>query len=475
MGGDRWRHRQLPRGGRVPRGRRPRRGFPLPAARHHPEPRPHQGMAVRRAAGQGVHHQLVVRVRRGGPRGPAPLRRGDQAEIHRAAAALEVPPGRKEVHVDEGAALRRAADGSGPARAHAGRVWPRPCGGARPREGSARPAAGRPGRPVLYVGPHGGSRHRDGAARPAAVPLVRRPCRPDQGRGHPHAQRRQVGSGEMAGQGTGIRLPRRPRRLGDVGEGPMNAPAQPGKPAPAPRKQRGISLAHRVPPASGDYHWVYLWEWPIRAMHWAAAASVVLLTITGLYIGRPYFITGGEASAHYLMGWMRGLHFIAAGVFVATAIVRIYWLFAGNQFERWAALFPLRPRDWVNLYKQIKFYLMIRPDEAPRYLGHNPLQQLSYTAMYGIAAVMAATGFAMYGQSRPGGFWYVTTGWIVHLLGGIQVVHFVHHVLMWAFLIFIPIHVYLAIRADNLERTGTISSIISGGRFVSAEEHYVDE
>jgi len=67
-------------------------------------------------------------------------------------------------------------------------------------------------------------------------------------------------------------------------------------------------------------------------MHWAAAASVVLLTITGLYIGRPYFITGGEASAHYLMGWMRGLHFIAAGVFVATAIVRIYWLFVGNQF-----------------------------------------------------------------------------------------------------------------------------------------------
>ena len=23
---------------------------------------------------------------------------------------------------------------------------------------------------------------------------------------------------------------------------------------------------------TGDYHWVYLWEWPIRAMHWLAAA-----------------------------------------------------------------------------------------------------------------------------------------------------------------------------------------------------------
>ena len=237
----------------------------------------------------------------------------------------------------------------------------------------------------------------------------------------------------------------------------------------------GISLAHKVPPPSGDYHWVYLWEWPIRAMHWAAAVSIVVLVVTGFYIAKPYFITGGEASAHYLMGWMRFLHFAAAGVFVATAIVRAYWLFAGNQFERWRALFPVTKQDWVNLVKQAKFYLMIQPEKAPHYLGHNPLQQLSYTGLYLLAGAQVVTGFAMYGQSRPGGLWYTLFGWVVPLLGGIQVVHFVHHVLMWAFLIFIPIHVYLALRADLLERTGTISSIISGGRFVRSDVKYVDE
>jgi Ni,Fe-hydrogenase I cytochrome b subunit len=61
------------------------------------------------------------------------------------------------------------------------------------------------------------------------------------------------------------------------------------------------------------------------------------------------------------------------------------------------------------------------------------------------------------------------------MLGGIQEVHFVHHVFTWLFLIFLPIHLYLAIRADNIERTGTISSIISGGRFVPRDEHYVDQ
>ena len=165
----------------------------------------------------------------------------------------------------------------------------------------------------------------------------------------------------------------------------------------------------------------------------------------------------------------------AAGVFVATAIVRVYWLYAGNQFERWKALFPVRKQDWVNLVKQVKFYLMIQPEKAPHYLGHNPLQQFSYTGMYTVALAQVVTGFAMYGQSRPGGLWYTLFGWVVPFLGGIQVVHFVHHVLTWAFLIFIPIHIYLALRADLLERTGTISSIISGGRFVRSDVNYVDQ
>jgi len=97
----------------------------------------------------------------------------------------------------------------------------------------------------------------------------------------------------------------------------------PGKsPKPVSRELPTFSLAHKVPPPSGDYHWVYLWEWPIRAMHWVAVFCVVTLVVTGLYIGKPYFMTGGEASAHFLMGSVRFLHFAAAAFLVATAIIR---------------------------------------------------------------------------------------------------------------------------------------------------------
>ena len=236
-----------------------------------------------------------------------------------------------------------------------------------------------------------------------------------------------------------------------------------------------VEYPRGVPPASGDYHWVYLWERPLRVMHWLAALSLAALAVTGLFIGRPYFRPSGDPQSAYLMGWMRFIHFTSAAVLVMTGIVRLYWLFMGNRFERWPALFPLRRRDLRNLVQVVKFYLMIKPERAPHYLGHNPLQQLSYTGIYLVAALSVITGFAMYGQSNPGGFFYVAFNWVNTFMGGEQIVRFLHHTFTWVFLIFIPIHVYLAIRADGVERTGTVSSIISGGRFVPKHQEFVDD
>jgi len=238
---------------------------------------------------------------------------------------------------------------------------------------------------------------------------------------------------------------------------------------------RGPS-AHPAPPPSGEYRWVYLWHWPIRAMHWIAAGSIAVLVVTGFYIGGPYFMTWGEASSHYLMGRMRFLHFAAAGVLVATGIVRVYWLFVGNRFERWRALFPVRKKDWVNLARMAKYYSMIGRGEGPQYLGHNPLQQLSYTGLYLVTIVMVLTGFTLYGQSNPGGLINSTFGWIAPLLGGVQMTRLIHHLLTWVFVIFVPIHVYLTLRVDLLgQRTGTISSIVSGGRFRPTDVEFEDD
>ena len=233
------------------------------------------------------------------------------------------------------------------------------------------------------------------------------------------------------------------------------------------------ALGRPGPPAESGWRWVYLWGVPLRVMHWIAALAIVALVVTGLYIGRPFFTGGAEPGL--LMTRVRFIHYLAAVFLVTTAIVRAYWLLAGNRFERLAALFPVRRRDWVNLFGMVKHYLMIGRREGPNYLGHNPLQQLSYTGVYALALLEVVTGVTLYSQASPLGLWYKLTFWVVPLAGSLQTVRLIHHAVTWIFIPFVVIHVYLSIRADNYGLPGTVSGIVSGGRFFREGVEYEDE
>ena len=171
----------------------------------------------------------------------------------------------------------------------------------------------------------------------------------------------------------------------------------------------------------------------------------------------------------------RFAHYLAAVLLATTAIVRVYWLFAGNRFERLKALFPLRLAGHQEPVPDDQVLPADGKDKAPHYLGHNPLQQLNYTLVFVVAALEVLTGFMMFGLAWPTGWIYQATYWMVPWFGGIQNVRIIHHSITWFFLIFIPAHVYLSLRADVIEGGGTISSIVTGGRFFEADEVYEDE
>jgi len=233
-------------------------------------------------------------------------------------------------------------------------------------------------------------------------------------------------------------------------------------PPPAQRGQRTVkhivAEAQAQPP---NYRWVLLWEWPLRTLHWLTALCVLILAGTGLFIGRPYFMTAPAPTAGFLMGWMRFIHFSAAGLLVAVGIVRVYiWMYAGNKFERISALFPHTRKQFRNLARQIRTYAFVDLKHRFHYLGHNPLQQVAYTGVYALATFQVLTGMALYGLHDPGGW---------------QETRFLHHVATWGFVIFVPVHVYFAIRSDVCDRNGTMSSIFTGGRYVRADLHYEDD
>ncbi len=89
---------------------------------------------------------------------------------------------------------------------------------------------------------------------------------------------------------------------------------------------------------------VYIWERPVRLYHWVTVVSMLTLIATGLIVGRPpAFMTTGDASASQWFGTVRFVHFAAGYVFMFALLIRIYWMFVGNQYARWSNFFPLTP------------------------------------------------------------------------------------------------------------------------------------
>ena len=83
----------------------------------------------------------------------------------------------------------------------------------------------------------------------------------------------------------------------------------------------------------------YVWEWPVRLTHWVNVLCIVVLSLTGFYIGHP-FITAPE-TADYVMGWSRFIHFIFAYLFTVSVVSRLLWATIGNQRMRLEGLLPL--------------------------------------------------------------------------------------------------------------------------------------
>ena len=229
-----------------------------------------------------------------------------------------------------------------------------------------------------------------------------------------------------------------------------------------------------APAEHSDLVRVYVWEWPVRLAHWGVVLSIAVLAVTGIYIGNPSITVTGPAGDHFLTGTFKVVHSYAAILFTLSVLSRLIWMFRGNHFASWDKFIPVKRRRRRGLVQALRFYLF-QLRKPPGFIGHNPLAGATYTLVFLIYLVMVLTGFTLYGESSPSGFFHAVFAWVPSLLGGLQRVRFLHHISVWLYLIFIPIHIYLSLRAELLERTGVVSSIVSGGAFVPRNVKHVDE
>jgi len=211
---------------------------------------------------------------------------------------------------------------------------------------------------------------------------------------------------------------------------------------------------------------VYVYEAPVRIWHWVNAIAITVLCLSGYFIGKPLPTMPGEASANYLMGYIRFAHFTAGYILAIGLIGRAYWALVGNHHARelfWVPLF--QKAYWTEVLTMLKWYAFLI-QKPGRYVGHNPLARLAmFTLFLGTCVFMIFTGFALYGEGAQMGSWQERLfGWVIPLFGQSQDVHTWHRMGMWIMICFVIFHVYAAIREDIMGRQSIVSTMISGHR-----------
>lgn len=227
--------------------------------------------------------------------------------------------------------------------------------------------------------------------------------------------------------------------------------------------------------AKANFRYFHVWDWPLRVLHWTWVFCIIGLAATGICIAEGWFLKMGDLHGAFQFGTLRFVHYALGWTLVVVMMLRFSCFFmASNKYQSFRALFPVSRQQWKDLYATAVDYVFARSYDGPRYIGHNPLQQWTYTGVYVLFTTMIVTGLALYALYEPRHWFY---HWFMPLndLIGVPYVRLIHLIGMWCFIIFAMIHVYLSILSGNVDRDGTISSMFSGGRWLRKGVKFRDE
>jgi len=214
---------------------------------------------------------------------------------------------------------------------------------------------------------------------------------------------------------------------------------------------------------------VYVWQAPVRISHWLIALSIIVLSITGFYIGRPMITVPGPAGESFFMGWVKVIHGYFAYTFITAVVVRLIWMFTGNKYARWDKFLPVHPLRRRGLWPTVRFYLFAQR-KPPGFVGHNPVAGATYSAVFGLYFLAIITGLVLRSGSADVESpvrWFAS---LAPIIGGVQVARWIHHGVMWLLLGFAVHHVYSAALMSTVEANATMESIFSGYKFVPPED-----
>ncbi len=216
----------------------------------------------------------------------------------------------------------------------------------------------------------------------------------------------------------------------------------------------------------GDTVAVYVWQYPLRLVHWGLVLSIGVLSFTGYYIHDPFIV--GQTNRPFLMGWFRFTHEAFGMLFVALFLLRVYLFFQGNRWVRWQAMVPLHRAQWKEMWEVMKFYMFINPKPVSK-IGHNAIAAFSYIGIYSLVFVEIVTGLVMFNWLRHSAILGPLVGWIPARIS-LPNLRLIHFFLMFVFICFGIFHVHLCMLISREEKRGLMDSIFIGYKVVPADQ-----
>jgi thiosulfate reductase cytochrome b subunit len=184
------------------------------------------------------------------------------------------------------------------------------------------------------------------------------------------------------------------------------------------------------PPEQSIIHPLY-----VRITHWINALAVLILIGSGwqIYNASPLFAFTFPGSVT-LGGWLAGgllWHFAAMWLLIANGLVYVVLGLATGRLRR--QLLPIRPADVVRDVAAALAGRLSRDDLA----RYNAAQKALYAGVLLAGVVIVASGLAMW---KP-----VQLQELAALLGGYEGARLVHFFAMAAIVLFLVVHVVMAL------------------------------
>ena len=192
-----------------------------------------------------------------------------------------------------------------------------------------------------------------------------------------------------------------------------------------------------------------LHPWPVRIMHWANAAAMLVMIGSGWGIYNDSVIFGWLHFPHAvrLGGWAaKSLqwHFAGMWLLVVNGLAYLAYGFAtGRLRER---LLPIRVPDLIRTVRDT-LHLKVAHEDLTTY---NAVQKVLYIVVILAGVSQVLTGLAIW---KPVQFW-----WLTSLFGGFQTARFVHFTGMAVIVGFLVVHVALALLVP-----ATLKAMLTGG------------